>query len=220
VCAQSIGPFCSTARIAKLLFQHIDAVTVRDRISLKHLSDIGIRTDDVPVTADMAFGLPAAAPARIRDILAAESILVEGRPILGVSVSPVLRKRYERANEGSFSELVAGVLDDFSRENNCGILFVPHVTGPKPQGDDRLVAEHVARRMREPSAVVRGDYRPEELKGIIGCTQLFLGARMHANIAALSSGVPVVALSYSHKTTGIMAMFGQESRVIDGRSLT
>ena len=43
---------------------------------------------------------------------------------------------------------------------------------------------------------------------------------MHANIAALGSAVPVVALSYSHKTPGIMALFGQDDCVIDGRAVT
>jgi colanic acid/amylovoran biosynthesis protein len=37
---------------------------------------------------------------------------------------------------------------------------------------------------------------------------------MHANIAALDSGVPVLAVGYSHKTRGIMADLGLEEWVI------
>jgi colanic acid/amylovoran biosynthesis protein len=46
-----------------------------------------------------------------------------------------------------------------------------------------------------------------------------IGARMHANIGALSSGIPTVAISYSHKTPGIMDLLGQKSLVIDIVSL-
>ena len=43
---------------------------------------------------------------------------------------------------------------------------------------------------------------------------------MHANIAALSSGIPVVALSYSHKTPGIMELLGQGDLVCNASTLT
>ena len=220
VCAQSIGPFRWTGLLARLTFQHVAAITVRDRISLKHLAAIGIDTNGVSLAADMAFLLPSASPQRVAAILAAESITLNGCPFLGVSLSPILEKRYERASGGSFAGLLAKVLDAFARENGVRILFIPHVTGPKPGGDDRRVAARVAAHMRMSADVINGDYRPEELKALIGCSETFLGARMHANIAALSEGVPVVALSYSHKTPGIMALFGQQERVIDGSVLT
>lgn len=38
---------------------------------------------------------------------------------------------------------------------------------------------------------------------------------MHANIASLSSKVPVLALAYSHKTPGIMRACGLEDMVLD-----
>ena len=43
---------------------------------------------------------------------------------------------------------------------------------------------------------------------------------MHANIAALSSGIPVVAIAYSHKTLGIMRACGIEEFTLDERTLS
>ena len=43
---------------------------------------------------------------------------------------------------------------------------------------------------------------------------------MHANIAALSSGVPTVAISYSHKTQGIMDLLQQRERVVSIGTMT
>jgi colanic acid/amylovoran biosynthesis protein len=44
-----------------------------------------------------------------------------------------------------------------------------------------------------------------------------LGTRMHSNIFALGSGVPVLAIGYLHKTQGIMQMLGLSDWVIDIR---
>ncbi|NIN03283.1 MAG: polysaccharide pyruvyl transferase, partial [Hydrotalea flava] len=59
-----------------------------------------------------------------------------------------------------------------------------------------------------------------ELKGIIGRCDLFIGARMHSNIASISMHVPTVALAWSHKYHGIMKMVEQEKYVCDIRTTT
>jgi colanic acid/amylovoran biosynthesis protein len=89
-------------------------------------------------------------------------------------------------------------------------VLVPHVTGPAWHKDDRVISAELLQRLRGTveAHVLTGDHRPEELKAMIARCTAFLGARMHANIAALSSCVPTVALSYSHKTPGIMASCG------------
>ena len=50
---------------------------------------------------------------------------------------------------------------------------------------------------------------------MIGRLDLFVGMRMHANIAALGMAVPTVAIAYSRKTHGIMRMLGQQRWVCD-----
>lgn len=223
VCAQSVGPFRHTARLARWMFERVAAITVRDRISLGHLEQIGVDVAAVRLTADMAFLLEPSPPQRAEEILAAEGFRPGGRPVLGVSVSRLLERRHRRAaSPGAppFVEVVAAALDRFAAGCGVEVLLVPHVTGPRRDGDDREIGDRVAAAMSAPAHALRGDYRPEELKAVIGRCDLFVGARMHANIAALSSGVPVVALSYSHKTPGIMALFGQEGLVVDGAELS
>jgi colanic acid/amylovoran biosynthesis protein len=60
---------------------------------------------------------------------------------------------------------------------------------------------------------------PDELKGIIGLCEIFIGKRMHANIAALSQNIPTISLAWSHKFYGLMQMVGQEKYIIDYRHL-
>jgi colanic acid/amylovoran biosynthesis protein len=148
-------------------------------------------------------------------------VSLRGRPLLGVSLSGLIQAKYEarnpRAKQAPFVRTMAGLLDRVAGELGCDVLFVAHVTGPSRSKDDRLVARRVADAMRQKSWVLRADYKPEELKGVIARTDLFFGARMHANIAALSSAVPTVAIAYSHKTQGIMDSLGQQERVMDIR---
>ena len=68
--------------------------------------------------------------------------------------------------------------------------------------------------------LIDNEYSPEELKGVIGQCDLFIGARMHANIAATSMCVPTLAIAYSHKSYGIMRMLGMEKYVLDFRTMT
>ena len=44
---------------------------------------------------------------------------------------------------------------------------------------------------------------PVEVKSFIAGLDFFIGARMHATIAAFSSGIPVVPLAYSRKFNGL-----------------
>ena len=61
--------------------------------------------------------------------------------------------------------------------------------------------------------MIEEDYDAEELKGIIGQCDLFIGSRMHSNIAALSQSIPTIALGWSYKYYGIMKRLGMEEYV-------
>lgn len=57
-----------------------------------------------------------------------------------------------------------------------------------------------------PSTIVAPSFAtPIEAKSYISGMDLFIGARMHATIAAISSGVPVIPFSYSRKFEGLFS---------------
>jgi colanic acid/amylovoran biosynthesis protein len=226
LCAQSIGPFTITRPLARLLLQRAAEVTVRDSISRSNLAAMGLKIDRLSQTADLAFLLPAASELRANEILRTEGITPNGRPILGISISRLIERKFRARRADSagadFIQLMKTAIERLARESDLRVLFVPHVTGPVPDKDDRIISAMVNDGL-DPmihSAVLNGDYRPEELKAVIARCSVFCGARMHANIAALSSGVPTVAISYSHKTPGIMAEFGMTDFVVPIDSIT
>ena len=57
------------------------------------------------------------------------------------------------------------------------------------------------------------------IKGVIGLCDFFIGSRMHACIAALSQGIPTVAVAYSPKFKGVFDSIGTGDMVIDATSV-
>ena len=215
VCAQSLGPFTWTRPLARWLLRRAADVTVRDSISRSYVASLGARNRAPEQTADLAFLLRPAGPDRAQEILRNENVIdPAGKPIFGISVSQLIEEKFLAARPGAggdaFVRLMQQVVGRAAREWGAQVIFVAHVTGPSRVKDDRVIAARIAAGIGEDieTIVLSGDYRPEELKAIIATCRVFCGARMHANIAALSSGVPTIAISYSHKTDGIMSDFG------------
>ena len=214
--AQSIGPFKLTTPIARQVIGNAAAVTVRDSISRDYLGSLGLEEPLVKQTADMAFLLDAIGTIEA-DRFIADTGLNPAKPVVAVSLSRLVAKRYDkRHGEGAFVALMAQALGALAYDHGVQLLFVAHVTGPTPVKDDRIIAREVLGRMdASGAALFDRDARPEELKGVVGRCCATIGCRMHANIASLSSKVPVLALAYSHKTPGIMRACGLEDMVLD-----
>jgi polysaccharide pyruvyl transferase WcaK-like protein len=161
--------------------------------------------------------------------LTKEGIREEYKPLIGISVSKIisnygfseLKSREDKYNE--YVKLMSKVTDYLVDTLNATIVFVPHVIGPGEGNDDRIVADDICKLIKNKDKIIsiKEEYTPEELKGIIGQCDLFIGARMHATIASTSMLVPTVAIAYSDKTHGIIGkMLGYEAYVLDVRDLS
>ena len=198
--AQSIGPFRYTSPLAAFLLRRAALVTCREPRTLEHLNKLGL--GDVEVTADTAFTLVAQE---------FPGLPLQQKPYrIGISLSGLAEDHHQgRSLLDDVAQALSIVFDSVDAE----LLGIPHVTGPKASKDDRIVLEKLQARGLD--IHVLDDVRPSEMKHAVSTCDILVGARMHANIAALGSGVPVVALAYSHKFWGIMSEFGQESFVLD-----
>jgi polysaccharide pyruvyl transferase WcaK-like protein len=102
------------------------------------------------------------------------------------------------------------------------VWLIPHVMTPLGHYESDLEASRdlraeLAPPYRERVHVLDHQYNQSEVKWVIGKCDWFCGMRMHATIAALSSGVPTAALAYSGKTMGVFASVGVEDAVVDAR---
>ena len=223
LCAQSIGPFKLTRGLARFILKRVSLITVREAISFEYLQELGIPQENVIQTADLAFMLEPAADQTVNEIATKEGLETTELPLLGVSLSNLVSTHYKKRNtmapESGFYDVMAATLDEIAKQHKLQVVFIPHVTGPRPASDDRILAMELQQRMESPAIVIQGDYTPDILKGLIRRCSFYFGARMHANIAALSSGIPTLAIAYSHKTAGIMQLLGQNDYVCDIGSL-
>ncbi|MFO7970617.1 MAG: polysaccharide pyruvyl transferase family protein [Desulfobacterales bacterium] len=207
ICAQSVGPFRRLKPLARRIFSNARLITVRESFSYKLLRELNPSKIKPLLTADLAFLLPTASDSRIEELFSAEGIPQKKRTRLGVSVNALLANsanRHLKKDKNDNLDVFAEALDMVIEHLGVEVMLVPHVFGPRQRGDDRLPNETLKRKMKHLIYAINGEYRPEEMKGIIASCDAFVGFRMHANISALDSNVPVLAVGYSHKTRGIL----------------
>lgn len=225
--AQSIGPFKNllTKSLSKFCLNRVDLLIVRDEITKNYLQEIGV-INTIHFTADSAFLLEASPYEKIEELLLKEDIDTNERPIIGISASQHIYdlelKKSKQNSEKNYILLMVKIVDYLIEKSNAQIIFLPHVTNDDQPVDDRFVAKKIygAAENKGKIRLINNEYSPEELKGVIGQCDLFIGARMHANIAATSMCVPTLAVAYSHKSYGIMRMLGMEEYVLDFRTMT
>ncbi len=231
--SQSIGPFKKfTMPLARLCLNKAHLITVREDISRQYLEAIGVNKVLIYQVVDCAFALDSVTPEEARKIMAKEGINKNNSPLVGISVSGVVASLAERTapklpapeNKGNrYFTLMAQLVDFLTGNIQAKVVLIPHVIAPLwwlP--DDRIVCQEIYRLVKNKTnvGIIRHNYTPEELKGVIGQCDLFIGARMHANIAALSMCVPTIALGWSYKYRGIMEKLGLGQYVCEFDNVT
>ena len=209
----------SAKQHVRLSFELATLATVRDDGSKRILESLGCPTEQVRVTADPAFRLINASPARTRQILEAERLL-PARPVMGV----VLRSWVFSTDSEQWEYEVATALREFVVEYNVSLLFVPFQKGldtPNGLSNDVLIIDRITRQVSQvaDTYVLRGDYSPAEISGVLASCDLILAMRLHSAILAVKNAVPFVALSYEPKVSSVLRMAGLEEYALELSSL-
>lgn len=225
LCGHAIGPFRNrlVAFYMGKLFNKASLITVRDHASAKWLNAIGVIKPKVQVTADLAFLLDPVPIKMVEKILVNEGIDIKN-PIVGLNVSKLISRWGPGVNLNQkylkYVELMVELADFLVEKLHTNVILIPHVT--HPYMDDRDVAKDIMKLVcnKDSIKMIQKDYSTDELKGIIGYCNIFIGARMHSVIAAISTGVPSLAIAYSPKYKGIMELVQQEKWVLDIQTMT
>jgi polysaccharide pyruvyl transferase WcaK-like protein len=209
---QTVGPFTRPVStfLARLSMRLCALVATRDRLSTEAARKMGY-AGPVIEASDVALRLPFDPP----------SPRPAGGPVrVGINVSGLLMgSGYTGQNEFGLTMDYPGLIRDLIRHfltrPGVELHLVPHVIVP----EGRMVAEDDLRA----SAALAGEFpgvvlapafaTPSEAKTYIAGLDFFMGARMHACIAAFSSGVPVVPMAYSRKFAGLFGSLGYDRTV-------
>ena len=125
---------------------------------------------------------------------------------VGINVSGLLYNGgYTENNQfglkANYKDLTDGIIQMLVKELRCEVFLVPHVITTGIESDNEA-CEMIKKKYPEVQyeGILAG---PIEAKSYISGLDMFIGARMHSTIAAISSGTPVIPLSYSRKFEGL-----------------
>lgn len=213
---QTIGPFTRAIprAVARAIMRRAVAVVARDHPSYLLLRDFGLGEGRAIEATDVAFRLPHDPPERGPE---------GGRARVGINVSGLLfNGGYTGRNmfglTVDYADLMRRAIGAFAAREDCEVHLIGHVISDSfAIEDDHRVAEALAGEFQGVTVAPRFN-SPSAAKSFIAGMDYFFGSRMHACIAAFSSGIPVVPLAYSRKFEGLFGSLGYP-HVVDCRTL-
>jgi len=201
--AQGIGPLGRThnRKLAALLLNRVNRVTVRDQGSKEELAAMGV-TRPVSVTADPVLGL---LPDNIDAALGKQIIERNGVELeKDVRLLGVFIRSWK---DNSFLPELAAACD-WLAEQGWRVVFVPmHFPG------DIGICKQAVKLMDQEAYYLKEMYDPEEILAIAKSFDLIVGMRLHALINGVVAGVPVVGLSYDPKIDRFLNQIGHQSLI-------
>ena len=182
--------------IAKYILNKLEWIFARDVSSYRCCETFNVNAKTTQVI-DVAFALPYTKKE------------FEGDKFkIGLNVSGLL---YNGGFKGenyfnlsfSYKNFIRRLIDKLVKIDNFEIHLIGHViTKTAEIDDDYSLCEELCSEYKECILAPRFT-SPIEAKGYIAGMDLLSGARMHATIAAFSSGVPVIPVAYSRKFNGL-----------------
>lgn len=220
---QTYGPFKhrSSRRIARKIISQAHLVYARDADSMAALKALmGMDFDPVRyrLGVDMAFGLPLS-----------RTIGPKDPNHIGINISGLLWHQAEDARSKfglkvNYRKLIMDLVHALLKDPKITIRLVPHVFPDSGFECDKAASYDLHDRLtpqRQNRVHIDSNAKtPSALKASIAETAWFTGARMHATIAALSTGVPVANMAYSMKARGVFACCDMADSVMDLRHMT
>lgn len=212
---QTIGPF-KDEKILKMALKAIKnskRVYTRDILSkdfvLKYLPK-----KDVFVTTDLALALPYE-----------KEIMDQNKKKIGINVSGLLWnggfiENNQFGLKVDYRNYICSLIEKIHDMNEYEIHLIPHVIdnfNMAKDGDLKICKELSE---KYPYTKLAPEFNtPIEAKNYISAMNIFIGARMHATIAAFSAYVPTIPFAYSRKFEGLYKNIDYKY-FIDGREET
>ncbi|MDR1539481.1 MAG: polysaccharide pyruvyl transferase family protein [Clostridiales bacterium] len=212
----TIGPFVSniSIKLAQILLDRAEAVFLRDGLSALEMEKYS-KLKPVCVT-DLAFEHPYDSKQCTNN----EKIKI-GINASGLCASYKASSSYDNMDIGDYDTLIKRIIIEFQQKNNIEVHLIPHVIVRDSEfvnipDNDWTYCEKLKDEF--PSLILPDKFSSEySAKSYIASMDFFIGSRMHATIAAVSTGVPTIPIGYSIKFNGLYEQLGYGDYVIDLR---
>jgi len=200
----SVGPFSKLPDYEKYIQEHLKRITgifARESLTVKYLDSLGI-TRNVHRVADPAFLLDPVKPTEDKF----KEKILDGA--IGINFSSLMANFLTDISLEKWTHNCAEIIKKIILEIDRPIYLIPHVT-VQGSSDHAFLMKVLSLigRPKDTITLLSANLNASETKYIISKMYVFLGARTHSVIAALSSGVPTLSLTYSIKGIGISRDF-------------
>jgi colanic acid/amylovoran biosynthesis protein len=216
---QSIGPLRRwwEKMLLRRAYGKARRIFLRDEKSLELAKEIGLPSEKVSYSPDLALGLQPGDP-----VLALE-ILQEGgvdltRTKLGVTLISKMNRSFDSKAMQNYYAVLEVALSNFARDHLAQIIFFDQVSGPTPIENDSIPTARMVsalRRLGIDAIHVNRSLTPDLLKACYGQMDAFLATRLHSGIYAIGMTVPTLFIGYLTKTQGIVRSLNIEDSFID-----
>ncbi len=224
---QTFGPFSTTRgrERAERLVRSTALAYARDAWSYEQLLALAggdADTSRLRQGVDVAFGLRPSEPDPAT-VTRLEQLA--GDVVVGVNVSGLLRDETEGGRFRLAGDYLATMTSTVKALIGAGafVVLVSHVHGAQPEENDAAAFERLELSLdaleRRRIWRLNPHLRAAQLKWCIARMDWFAGSRMHATIAALSSGVAAFGYAYSDKAHGVFGTCGVADQVTDARAV-
>ena len=188
---QAFGPFNDNkiqASIARLV-DNADAVWARDKTSYEHLSHAVPNATNLKLAPDITQGINTSDGVSREVSRPYKLAIVPNVRVVGTNAFPTAESYCELLESAADFEIFDEV-----------VIFIHDDTGD----DLKLVMSSPV--LRQLPRVCLSD--AVELKATLGEYHVLFGSRYHALVAALSQGIPVIAVGWSHKYRELLNLYG------------
>lgn len=229
---QTYGPYKSKLSkiLSRYILSHAENIITRDQRSINTINVLlGEKSQKriIQYCPDVAFWLKSTMPKNLRIFPTIE--FKESKRIIGLNINGLLYNGgYTGKNmfmlKCDYADYIKQLINKVLIETQYEILLIPHTFGSIEDVNSdnfasKFVHGQIENKLRKRVHIVQGVYNQNEIKGIINLCSFFVGSRMHACIAAISQGIPTIALAYSHKFEGVFNSIGFGHYVIDAKKV-
>lgn len=212
---QTYGPFYTNKsnRLAKKVLKKAKKIYCRDNLS-KELLEKEFKIFNSELVTDIAFLLP----------YYKERFNIKSKKTkIGINISGLLYKGgFNSSNQFNlkidYKEYIDRIIEYFFEKEDYEVHIIPHVIdlSINAYDDDYKICQQIKEKYKNVILAPAFD-NPIDAKSYISNMDIFIGSRMHSTIAAFSSGVVTIPVSYSRKFEGLFNSFNYEY-VINGKT--
>lgn len=199
--AQGIGPIRNKFMrfLTKWVCRKADLITVRDEESKSELARLGIKEEQVLVTADAVLSLEPVSRFKGMDLLCKAGVDLN-KPLIGVSV------RHWTDDKTCLQEL-GKALHRLGEEKNAQVVLLP-LQNPADISVCDDLSFYIPDITNSKVILMHDKYTTEEFLSIIANFKILVGMRLHALVFAAVMQVPFLAVSYDPKVDAFVHAVG------------